>query len=175
MVVQVQVSGLSAIHIYIYIYIYTCIDHMECGSLIAITYLPAQYQHILRTGTQKQQEDVCPLWRTRVWFPIHGCVWSIHPWPWLRGLVHDNFGSLWNRMVSTCLNNPSHGLHIKSAAAKSCCVTRSVPGRKLENPKPPPWRPVMPPQQVTPCQERRVMWQKQKLQRLRHAVDCWDK
>ena len=126
-VVQVQISGL-------YIYMCVCVhtvhwNHTERGS-ISINYIPAQCQPIftfVQNRGAKTTRKCLAYWRTA------SMVYN----PWMRLIHssltmasrlstwwHDNFGSLWNSMVSTCLNNLSHGLHIKSAAAKSCWVKR---------------------------------------------------
>ena len=126
-VVQVQISGL-----YIYMYIQYIGITRNVALFQSITFLrnASLFSHLFKTGEQKQQENAWPIEGLRVWFTIHGCVWSIHHWPWLRGLAHDDmttlevFGTAWSQHVSTCLNNLSHGLHIKSAAAKSCWVKR---------------------------------------------------
>ena len=198
-VVQVQISGL-----YIYIYVHTVHwNHTECGS-ISINYIPAQCQPIftfVQNRGAKTTRKCLAYWRTA------SMVYN----PWMRLIHssltmasrlstwwHDNFGSLWNSMVSTCLNMSQQSLPWPPHQIRCCQVllsqttnawaTKCYPNVhcanqfRVENSKT-----ILKPEaltmapchaaqtKVTVCLVRRVMWQKHKLLCLRRAVDCWGK
>ena len=140
-----------------YIYICVCVYIQYIGItrnvalFQSITFLrnASLFSHLFKTGEQKQQENAWPIEGLRVWFTIHGCVWSIHHWPWLRGLAHDDmttsevFGTAWSQHVSTIspmasTSNPllpspaeSNDQRMSHQMLSKCSLCKSVPRRKF--------------------------------------------